>query len=176
MPEPVLFHEATKEQILEFFTGEIKDMYWVEHYLHTALSETNIKVASPGLQTTLLKQAHQALEHTARLKNIFHLLNLPVLPQPCEAIKKLIDEYRTIILTGKEASVQQDVCIIFVMQKILHYKIAVYNGLIRFSVALVNMDIPVILNEIIKEERGVDLLLTAIAERTLLFEVVAENQ
>lgn len=173
---PVLFHEATKEQILEFFTEEMKDMYWVEHYLHTTLSDTNVKVTSPGLQATLLKQAQQALEHAARLKDIFHLLNVPVHSQPCEAIEKLVDEYRAILLTDREASAQRDVCLIFVMQKILHYKIAVYSGLTQFSGLLAHTGIPAILNEIIKEERGVDLLLTAIAERTLLFEIVAENQ
>ncbi len=171
---PLVFHEATEEQVLEFFTEEMREMLWVEQYLHSAFVKMRFEISCPVLQQAFERQTMYIQQHLLDLKKIFLLLKLTGHSCKCETIEDLVNEYRSIVFHDKQPGKQRDVCLVFIIQQILHFKIAVYTSLVQFAAILKNEEVLALLHKVIGEEKSIDLLLTSIAEKTLFFEVLPD--
>ena len=76
----------------------------------------------------------------------------------------LAKEGEGIIESTEPGSATRDVGIILASQKVEHYEIASYGGLLQLSITLGLKDVATLLEETLAEEKAADTLLTEVAE------------
>ena len=88
----------------------------------------------------------------------------------------LIEEGNSIVEETDEGTMTRDVGIIMAAQKVEHYEIATYGGLVTLAQTLGHDDIADILAETLEEEKQTDASLTDIAESGINWEAEAESE
>lgn len=167
--------EKTKESLLEkFFVDQLKDIYYAEQQLVKALPEMQKACTSEELEDAFEDHLKQTERHVKRLEKVFKLLNKKAEGKKCEAIEGLIKEAKTIISETKEGSMTRDAALIIAAQKIEHYEIATYGGLVQLAITMDLHSAAEILDKTLAEEEDTDTTLTQIAETSI--NVKAENE
>ncbi|WP_317163082.1 YciE/YciF ferroxidase family protein [Agriterribacter humi] len=75
----------------------------------------------------------------------------------------------------EDGSMTRDVGIIISAQKVEHYEIAAYGGLVQLAHTMGLEDVAGILHETLEEEKQADVLLTEIAEHNINWEAEHEE-
>lgn len=88
----------------------------------------------------------------------------------------IIREGASIIEETEEGTATRDVGLVLAAQKVEHYEISTYGGLIQLAKNLGNEDVADLLYENIKEEEAADQLLTRIAENHINYEAAQEME
>jgi ferritin-like metal-binding protein YciE len=119
--------------------------------------------------TEQLKEAfndhtHQTQKHVKRLEKIFAILGKQPEEQKCEVIDALIKAGDKIISETEQGSLTRDAALIIAAQKVEHYEIATYGGLVQLALTLDHEQAADILDSTLMEEEDTDELLTEIAE------------
>jgi len=70
----------------------------------------------------------------------------------------------------------RDAALIMAAQKVEHYEIATYGGLVQFAITMRKMDISELLDKTLMEEEESDHILTSIAERYINIEAEEEEK
>ena len=94
----------------------------------------------------------------------------------CEAIEGLIKESESIIEDTDEGTSTRDVGLIMAAQKVEHYEIATYGGLVQLAQTLGFEEAGELLQATLDEEKETDVLLTTIAENNVNYEAKEENE
>src|ERR1044072_8370711 len=94
----------------------------------------------------------------------------------CEAIDGLIKEAKSIISETKEGSMTRDAALIIAAQKVEHYEIATYGGLVALALTLGKQRAAGLLDKTLQEEEETDELLTDIAESYINFQAEEEDE
>ena len=92
----------------------------------------------------------------------------------CEAMDGIIREGASIIDDTEEGTATRDVGLVLAAQKVEHYEIATYGGLIQLAKTLGHEDVADLLYETIKEEEEADQLLTKVAESHINYDSAQE--
>lgn len=162
--------------LLEFFTEEVKDIYWAEKHLLKALPKMKKAASSPELQEAFETHLEQTQEHVSRLEEVFSLLNEKPEAKKCDAMAGLVEEGEGIISDTEDGTATRDVGLILAAQKVEHYEIATYGGLAQLAKTLGRNDIKEILGQTLAEEKETDQLLTDIAESHVNYEASTESE
>jgi ferritin-like metal-binding protein YciE len=93
----------------------------------------------------------------------------------CDAMEGLIKEGESIVEETEDGSMTRDVAIIMAAQKVEHYEIATYGGLVQLATVLGQDEAAAILGETLQEEKDTDSGLTAIAENNINWEAEQEG-
>src|SRR6186713_1947261 len=158
-------HKNNKTSLLEkFFIDQLKDIYYAEQHLVKALPEMQKAATSEELEDAFDEHLKQTERHVKRLEKVFQLVNQKPEGKKCEAIEGLTKEARSIISETKEGSMTRDAALIIAAQKIEHYEIATYGGLVQLAITMGQYEVAEILDKTLIEEEDTDLLLTEIAE------------
>ena len=88
----------------------------------------------------------------------------------------LIKEGESIVEETEDGSMTRDVGIIMAAQKVEHYEIATYGGLVSLARTLGKEDVAEILATTLEEEKQTDEGLTEIAENSINWEAEQEDQ
>jgi len=112
--------------------------------------------------------------HAKRLEQIFGILGLEPDTKKCDAMSGILDEGNNIISDTEEGTAQRDVGLILAGQKVEHYEIASYGGMISMAKTLGYDEIAEILSLTIEEEKTADALLTEIAENHVNYDAANE--
>jgi ferritin-like metal-binding protein YciE len=163
-----------KSELLEFFTDEIKDIYWAENHLVKTIPKMVQAATSEELKDALEKHLVQTKDHVYRLERIFGLLGVRVRALKCDAMEGIVEEGEEIIEETNDGTVTRDVGIIMAAQKVEHYEIATYGGLVQLARTIGREDIAEILAETLAEEKNADALLTEIAVSNINYEAHEE--
>ena len=166
--------EEIHSSLLEFFTDEIKDIYWAEKHLVKALPKMKKAATSDELKDAIETHLGQTQEHVARLEQVFELLDEKAQAKKCDAMAGLVEEGNSIVEDTETGTATRDVGIIMASQKIEHYEIATYGGLAQLAKTLGREDILDILVKTLEEEKETDELLTGIAENNINYEASEE--
>jgi ferritin-like metal-binding protein YciE len=161
-----------KTDLLEFFTTEIKGIYWAEHYLIQTLPKMKDAASSNELKDAFASHLDQTKNHVKRLEKVFELLEQDAKAKKCEAMESIVDEGVEIIEETDEDTTTRDVGLIMAAQKVEHYEITTYGSLIQIAKTLGREDIAEILDETLREENEADSLLTNIAENHINYQSV----
>jgi ferritin-like metal-binding protein YciE len=154
-----------KESLLEkFFHDQLKDIYYAEEQLLKALQEMKEACTTEELEDTFDQHLKQTERHIRRLEKVFNLLGKKAEGKKCEAMDGLIREARTIISETKQGSMTRDAALIIAAQKVEHYEIASYGGLVQLAVTLGKHTAATLLDKTLMEENETDRILTHIAE------------
>jgi len=164
-----------KTSLLEkFFTDQLKDMYYAEQQLIKALPEMQKAATSEELEDAFDAHLKQTERHVKRLEKVFRLIGKNPEGKKCEAMQGLIKEAKSIISETKEESMTRDAALIIAAQKIEHYEIASYGGLVQLAITMDLHRAAELLDKTLQEEENTDSILTQIAETSI--NVQAENE
>lgn len=160
----------------EFFYDSLKDIYWAEKHLMKALPKMQKAATTPELKNAIEEHIAQTREQVVRLETVFELLERKALAKKCEAMEGLIKEGESIVEETDAGTVTRDVGIIMAAQKIEHYEIATYGGLVQIAAVLEEKEIAKLLNLTLQEEKETDARLSKIAENKVNWKAGEEEE
>ncbi|MGN6492742.1 MAG: YciE/YciF ferroxidase family protein [Agriterribacter sp.] len=159
-----------------YFVDSLKDIYWAEKHLTKALPKMQKAATTEQLQTAIGEHLTQTEEHVTRLEEVFEILGHKAQAKKCEAMEGLTKEGETVIEETEEGTKTRDVGIIMSAQKVEHYEIATYGGLVTLAKVLGYEDAAEILAQTLEEEKQTDQGLTEIAENDINWEASEEEE
>lgn len=162
-------------QLETFFLDSLKDIYWAEKNLTKALPKMMKKATTEELKSAIEEHTTQTQGHVERLEQVFEILGKKAQAKKCEAMEGLIKEGESIVEETEDGSMTRDVGIIMASQKIEHYEIATYGGLVQLAKVLGYDEISDIFATTLEEEKQTDSNLTAIAEDNINWEAEQED-
>jgi len=102
-----------------------------------------------------------------RLEKVFGLVGMRPEGKKCDAIEGLLKEAKSIISETEDGTMTRDAALIFAAQKVEHYEIATYGGLVQFAITIGLHEAADILDRTLREEENTDRMLTEIAENDI---------
>ncbi len=147
-----------------FFVDELKDIYWAEKHLATALPKMKNAATSPDLASAFEKHAEETKTHIAALEQVFELLGEKASAKKCDAMAGLLEEANGIIEDTDAGTMIRDAGLILAAQKVEHYEIATYGTLRVFAQNMGHSDVEALLSQTLENEKATDVALTTIAE------------
>ena len=151
------------QKIYELFLDSIRDIYWAENHLVKALPKMAKATSLKKLQQAILDHLEQTKTHVQRLEQVFEILGKDPQACKCDAMEGLTKEGEGVIETTDTDTPARDLGIIMASQKVEHYEMSAYMGLIKLADSLGYEEIAGILNETLIEEEDSDALLADIA-------------
>lgn len=165
---------SNDSMLLEFFTGELKDIYWAEKNIVSTLPKMQKAATSEELKNAFQTHTEQSKTHVTRLEQAFELLGEKAQAKKCEAMAGIIEEGKGIIEETEKGTATRDVGLILAAQKVEHYEISTYGGLCQLAKTLGKEDVADLLYKTLQEEKETDELLTQIAENNVNYKASAE--
>jgi ferritin-like metal-binding protein YciE len=166
----------TKTMLEEFFVEELKDIYWAEKHLAKALPKLAKAATNEELANAIEEHKAQTDEHVSRLEEVFEMMEETARGKKCEAMEGLVKEGESVVEDTEDGSATRDVALIMACQKVEHYEIATYGGLVTLAKTIGRDDVSEILAQTLAEEKETDELLTSIAESTSNIEASEEGE
>ena len=167
--------KRTEPALLEFFVGEIKDIYWAEKHLTKALPKMRKAATSEELANAFGEHLEVTKTHVSRLEQVFELLGKKPQAKKCDAMEGIVKEGESIIEETEEGTATRDVGLILAGQKVEHYEIATYGGLAQLAKTLGLDEVANLLMQTLGEEKEADQTLTGIAENDINYEAASED-
>lgn len=163
-------------QLEKFFTDSLKDIYWAEKALTKALPKMQMAATTDELKKAIGEHLDQTKQQVTRLEQVFEIMGQKAVAKKCDAMEGLIKEGDSIVEETEDGSMTRDVAIIMAAQKVEHYEIATYGGLVQLATVLGMNDAASILEETLQEEKDTDQGLTDIAENHINWEAEQEAE
>lgn len=159
----------------KFTVDSLKDIYYAEKQLLKTLPRLNKAATSPELKEVFQNHLTITQEQISRLEQVFEMMGKRAQGKRCEAMEGLIKESETVIEDTEAGSKTRDVGLIIAAQKVEHYEIASYGGLVQIAKTLGKDDIAEILAQTLAEEKEADQLLTNVAENNINMQAQQEE-
>lgn len=166
----------SNSQLEKFFTDSLKDIYWAEKHLTKELPKMQKAATTQQLKNAIDGHTSQTEEHVARLEQVFELMGKKAQAKKCDAMEGLIKEGHSIVEETEDGSMTRDAGIIMAAQKVEHYEIATYGGLVSLATTLGMSEVSDILNTTLEEEKQTDASLSEIAENDINWEAEKEGE
>ncbi|WP_353146071.1 ferritin-like domain-containing protein [Chryseobacterium sp.] len=169
--------ESKKEHsnLYQFFMSALKDIYYAENAIIEALDKMQEAATTEELKDAFEDHQLQTKKHVSRLEKVFKLLSETPEKKECEAIKGIIKEGEEIIKSTEDGSMTRDAALIIAAQKVEHYEIATYGGLVQLALTMGHDKAADLLEETLQEEEDTDYNLTEIAENYINFDAEQEG-
>lgn len=158
----------------DLFIDSLKDIYWAENALLTALPKMAANSTSPKLASGIKEHIEVTKLQVKRLEDVFNLLGEKAQGKKCEAMAGLIKEGESILEETAPGSVR-DAGIIAASQKVEHYEIATYGTLCAFAKTLGENDAAKLLTQTLAEEKEADALLSDAAFNAINFDASGDE-
>jgi ferritin-like metal-binding protein YciE len=161
-------HSFKGESRLEkFFLAQLKDIYYAEKKITQALPKMQEATTTEQLKDAFEDHLHQTERHVKRLEKVFQYLGQKAEAEKCEAIEGIAREVDNIIEETEEGTLTRDAALIIAAQKVEHYEIATYGGLVQLAITMQLHEAADLLDKTLVEEEDTDSLLTEIAENEI---------
>ncbi len=175
-PQSSASSERGNGSLLEkFFQDQLKDIYYAEQQLLKGLNDMKAACTTEELEDAFDDHRKQTERHIKRLDKVFSMINVKAQGKKCEAMDGLLKEAKSIINETKEGTMTRDAALIIAAQKIEHYEIATYGGLVQLAMTLGKPRAAELLDKTLREEEEADRMLTDIAESHINFEAEEEE-
>lgn len=148
----------------EFFVDELRDILYAERKLAKTLPEMAAAATNEELRAAIEKHQGETETHVERLQEVFSMLGKAPRGKKCEAMEGLLEEGKQVLEDTDDDTFTRDVAIIFAAQKVEHYEIATYGGLVQLATLLGYSDAASLLQQTLEEEKQCDMDLTNLAE------------
>lgn len=160
--------------LMELFLDCIKDIYWAENHLVKSLPKMQKSATSSELKTAIGNHLEETKVHVTRLEEVFELLGEKAQAKKCDAMEGLSKEGEGIVESTEVGTATRDVGIIMASQKVEHYEIASYGGIIQLAVTLGLNDVADVLTKTLDEEKAADQKLTEVAKDSVNYKAADE--
>jgi len=167
--------QSKTSQLEEYFLNELKDVYGAEKQLVKALPKMQKAATTEELKEALEEHLAITQEQIARLEEVFELMDKKPQAKKCEAMEGITKEGETVIKETESGSMTRDAAIIMAAQKVEHYEIAAYGGLVTLAKTMGRTEVADLLAQTLAEEKEADQLLTEIAENNINDEAEEED-
>lgn len=165
-----------KQPLLEkFFVDMLKDMYWAEQHLLKSLPKMREAATTEELKDAFEDHLYQTQKHVSRLEKVFNIIGQKAESKKCDAMEGLVKEAESIISETEEGTMTRDAALIIAAQKVEHYEIASYGGLVQLAITMGLHKAADILDDTLMEETETDERLTDIAEDSVNVEADRED-
>jgi ferritin-like metal-binding protein YciE len=164
------------QMLQKFLLDALKDIYWAEKHLTKAIPKLVKAATSEELKNALNDHLEVTEGHIERLEQVFEKLGKKAQAKKCEAMEGLTKEADSIIEETEKGTATRDVGIIMAAQKVEHYEIATYGGLVQLTKTMGMTDISDILAQTLEEEKEADESLTSIAENDINLKAEQEEE
>lgn len=154
-------------QLEEFFIGSLKDLYWAEKHLTKALPKMQKAATTEELKAAIGYHLTQTETHVTRLEQVFEIMGKKAQAKKCDAMEGLVKEGESIVEETEEGSMTRDTGIIMAAQKVEHYEISSYSGMVRLAKMMGQDEAANLLEQTLEEEIQTDEGLTEIAEGSI---------
>lgn len=158
-----------------FFNDQLKDIYFAEKLIQKNLPKMQEAATTEELKEAFEDHLHQTTKQIKRLEKVFQLMDKKAESEKCDAMEGIIKECEKIIKDTKEGSMTRDAALIIAAQKIEHYEIATYGGLVQLAITIGQQEVAELLDKSLMEEEDTDKLLTNIAEGNINMEAEEEK-
>ena len=158
---------VTESALNELFIDELKDIYWTEKHLTSALPKMAKAATSNELRSAIENHLRETENHVSRLEQVFEVIGEKAVAKKCEAMAGLIKEGEEIISETEKGSITRDAGIISAAQKVEHYEIATYGTLRSLAGVLGHDEAIELLQATLSEEKNADQTLTQVAESSV---------
>jgi ferritin-like metal-binding protein YciE len=154
---------ASDKTLRELFHDTLKDIYFAEKKILTALPKMARAAQSEELRAAFEKHESETQEHVSRLEQVFEEIEAAPRGKVCDAIVGIIEEGQEVIkeYKGKPAL---DAGLLAAAQAVEHYEIARYGTLKTWASELGLEESVRLLEATLAEEKKTDQTLTQIAE------------
>lgn len=167
---------AGNTQLETYFHDALKDIYWAEKHLTKALPKMQKAATTEELKDAIGEHLAQTEEHVTRLEQVFELMGKKAQAKKCDAMEGLLKEGDSIVEETEDGSMTRDVGIIMAAQKVEHYEIATYGGLVQLAKTMGLDEAADLLAQTLEEEKETDQGLTEIAENNINWEAEQEGE
>jgi ferritin-like metal-binding protein YciE len=169
--------QGSQNTMLEKFVVDmLKDIYYAEKQLLKAIPKMQKAATTQQLKDAFATHIEQTREQVSRLEQAFEIMGKKAAGKKCDAMEGLISESQSVIEDTEAGSMTRDVALIIAAQKVEHYEIASYGGLVQLAKTLGMDDMAELLGETLQEEKDTDLLLTSIAENDINLQAEEEEE
>src|SRR5882757_6257168 len=160
----------------KFFLDQLKDIYYAEQKITQSLPKMQEAATTEQLKDAFEDHLFQTQRHVRRLEKVFEALGQKAEGKKCEAIEGIVREAETIIKETEGNTMTRDAALIMAAQKVEHYEIATYGGLVQLAITIGQHKVSELLDTTLMEEEDTDQLLTNIAESYINIEAEEENK
>jgi ferritin-like metal-binding protein YciE len=151
----------------KFFLAQLKDIYYAEKKITQSLPKMSEAATTEELKEAFDDHLHQTERHVRRLEKVFASLGQNAEGEKCEAIEGIAREVDNIVEETEEGTLTRDAALIIAAQKVEHYEIATYGGLVQLAITMQLHEAADLLDKTLVEEEDTDALLTEIAENDI---------
>jgi ferritin-like metal-binding protein YciE len=154
---------AKDKTLQDLFLDTLKDIYFAEKKIVTALPKMAKAAQSQDLKAAFLKHEKETEGHVARLEKVFKSIDETPKAKTCDAIMGILDEGKEIMgeYKGKAAL---DAGLLAAAQAVEHYEMSRYGTLKCWAGELGHTDAVKLLDATLSEEKKTDAALTQLAE------------
>jgi ferritin-like metal-binding protein YciE len=152
-----------KKDLHELFHETLKDIYFAEKKILSALPKMAKAAQSEDLKAAFEKHETETEEHVARLEKVFEEIEQAPRGKSCDAIIGIIEEGQEVMKEFKGAAAL-DAGLLAAAQAVEHYEIARYGTLKTWAVELGLNQAVKLLERTLAEEKKTDETLTQLAE------------
>jgi ferritin-like metal-binding protein YciE len=160
-------HFEGESHLEKFFLDQLQDIYYAEQKIVQSLPNMQQAATTGELKEAFEDHLHQTQRHVKRLERVFETLGKKAVGKKCEAIEGIAREVETIIGETEEGTLTRDAALIIAAQKVEHYEIATYGGLVQLAITMQLHDAADLLDKTLVEEEDTDARLTEIAENEI---------
>ncbi len=159
-----------------FFIDGLKDMLWAEKAIIPGLQKLQKLCTCEQLCEAFETHEQQTQKHITRLEKIFQVMGEKSEAKKCKAMEGILKEVDEMVDAAPEYSATRDAVAIIAAQKVEHYEIASYGGLVALAHTLGLSQVANMLQKTLDEEEQTDYKLTDIAESHINFEADQEAE
>ena len=152
-----------KKDLHELFHETLKDIYFAEKKILSALPKMAKAAQSEELKAAFEKHETETEEHVARLEQVFEEIEETPRGKSCDAIIGIIEEGQEVMKEFKGAPAL-DAGLLAAAQAVEHYEIARYGTLKTWAAELGLNRAVKLLETTLAEEKKTDETLTQLAE------------
>jgi ferritin-like metal-binding protein YciE len=173
-PQKMEFDMAAKEKDLEdLFHETLKDMYFAEKKILSALPKMAKAAHSDELKAAFEKHADETEVQVERLEQVFELIEKAARGKSCPAVLGLIEEGQEIMADFKQSDAL-DAGILAGAQAVEHYEISRYGTMIAWAKQMGLKEVADLLKQNLAEEEATDKALSKLAEAAINYKAAAE--
>jgi ferritin-like metal-binding protein YciE len=160
----------------QYFIESLQDIYYAEKAITKALPKMKKAATSEELKGAFDDHLVMTEEQIDRLDEVFTSIGEKAKGKKCEAIEGIIAEGESIIEDTEEGTSTRDVGLIMAAQKVEHYEIATYGGLVQLAQTLDFGEAAQLLQTTLNEEKETDEILSGIAENNVNYAASTEGE
>lgn len=154
---------AQASTLHDAFLDELRDVYHAEKQITKALPKMVKAASNKSLAQAFADHLKETEGHVARIEEAFSTLGETVKAKPCEGMKGILEEGKSILAEDFDECTM-DASLIAAAQRVEHYEMAAYGSLVAWARSMQHDEAADLLQQNLDEEKAADKKLSALAE------------